>query len=138
MERGLQATGRQGTVFQFGGGFAPGEGRGYDGSSGDRSNVCGSSSDDEQGCFLDQPAEGTQVDEQVGEGDISCGARQSIRPDSLEAEAGGLAIAPFGGILTAIVVLVPEGRIVGMESSQALMAGAVRMDEGAADVLHLA
>ena len=103
-----------------------------------RSVVCRPASSDEQGSLLNHPAQSTQVDEQVGEGEIGGGPRQSIRPDSLEAEASDLAVATFDRILAAVVVVFPESRAVGIETGQALMTGAIGMGEGAAHMPHLA
>ena len=68
----------------------------------------------EQGALLDESAQVSKIDEQVGEGDIGHGTRQAIGPDPLQAQAGSLAVASLDGVSAGAIVLLPEVRAVGV------------------------
>jgi hypothetical protein len=91
----------------------------------------------EQGGLLDKSAQVSKVDEQVLEGDIGDGSGQAIGPDPLQAEAGSLAVACLGGVSAGAIVLLPEIRAAGVETSQADVVRAVGVKEGTAHMPDL-
>ena len=88
----------------------------------------------EQRCLLNEPAQVTQIDQQVGKGDISGSAVQAIGPNAFQAKPGELAIASFDGILGCVIVSFPEWRLVRKETCQALVSRAIGMNESASEV----
>ena len=95
---------------------------------------CVPRSGDQERSLLYKPTKGAQVDQQVGEGKVGGGARQAIGPDAFQAKTCDLTVATLDGVFACAIVCLPERRAVGIEASQACVAGAIWMDEGAADV----
>ena len=85
-----------------------------------------------------KPTEGTQVDQQVSEGEVGRGAREAIGPDAFQAETSDLTVATFDGVFASAIVFLPERRAIGIETSQALVVGTIRMDKCATDVFDQA
>lgn len=87
---------------------------------------------------MHQPTQVSQVDQEVSETDVSGGAVEAIGPDSMEAQALDLAVAAFGGVAAASIVLLPEIGAERVKAGQALVARAIGVDESVLDVACLA